>query len=249
MIEFEPPEHGGTYTDPDMDKPRQFDYRCRIWSIDPSDESRKCVLMTVECKNLNPSLPLVISGRPRTTEEAYADFIESHWTKTPGLRTSRTRKKSFRRFYKAGEFVGKSYLRPKADDKTGGWKTDREQSKDVYERWSQAVQSSFDLATSGCYLARDHKCEFVLSLVLPVVVVPDGTLWIASYNEQGLIEGDPCCVDECKYFVGRKFEIGFPNELHDIRISHIHFVTMTGLRQLLSGLAINGGAFWIDAFG
>ena len=41
--------HGGTYSDPVEDKPRQFDYVCSL-----TKDNRRLAL-AIECKNVNPS--------------------------------------------------------------------------------------------------------------------------------------------------------------------------------------------------
>src|SRR5712664_3970948 len=61
--------HAGTYRDPVTDKIRQFDIRA---SMDCGDST---LALAVECKNLRPSNPLLLSSVPRTSAEAFHDLL------------------------------------------------------------------------------------------------------------------------------------------------------------------------------
>jgi hypothetical protein len=230
-------EHGGTYTDPSLGKPRQFDYRCQIrrYAAGGRRENFKCVALAVECKNLHASSPLVICGRPRTEDEAFHNFIESGYDE-PSKRLSwvTKRAKGYRSsdtIYPPHEFVGKSLVRLKKAN--GGLKTDSQ--SDVYDKWSQAVQSSVELAEEASQTAIKNNYKRVSTLILPVVVVPNETLWMASYSENGTITEDPAKVDQCEFFLGRKIESGTLKERSLLVLTHIHFVTIKGFADFLSG--------------
>jgi hypothetical protein len=61
--------HGGTYKDPITHRIRQYDIRA-----DKVDSNRKLAL-AVECKNLRPNFPLLVSAVPRTVNEAFHEII------------------------------------------------------------------------------------------------------------------------------------------------------------------------------
>lgn len=222
--DLEPPEHGGTYTDAVTGKPRQFDYRCRIIRRPPVQRAT-CALLAIECKNLHESAPLVVCGRPRATGEAYYEFIQSHLDDTGRGLSSATRRAITQQFYEEGKFVGKSLVRVR--EKNGRLETDT--NADIYDRWAQAVASSVELAEGARSFASEMSRAFS-SLVLPVVVVPDGTLWKATYDADGRIGEAPAVVEECEFFVGRKLNLG----RQPFVLTHIHFVTLSGLESLLS---------------
>ena len=205
-------EHGGTYDDPITGKPRQFDYRCRI-----ARQRFQNLLLAVECKNLNPSSPLVVCGRPRTYHESYHHIIMCRQNEPFHLKKVEGKSS----LYEPERFVGKSLLRLKGEGKKLCAATDT----DIYERWSQALASSVGLANrAGSY---PDWCFFVM----PLVVVPDGLLWAVDYNEEGKVSGDPTLVDECDYYVDRKITLGVAVPFV---VTHIHFVTLKGLSKMLS---------------
>jgi len=221
--DLEPPEHGGTYTDAITSKPRQFDYRCRIVRRPPTQPGT-CALLAIECKNLHESSPLVVCGCLRTAGEAYYHFIESHLDDS-GRSMCATKRVEGGQFYEAGKFVGKSLVRVR--ERNGKLETDS--NSDIYDRWAQALASSVELAEGARSFANEMYQHWA-SLVLPVVVVPDGSLWSVAYNAKGTIDVNPTMVGECEFFVGRKLELGpLPFSL-----THIHFVTVSGLESLLS---------------
>jgi len=102
-LRIEEPIHGETYEDPKTQKTRQFDYRCKIVS---GYEQRRIISLAVECKNLNPDLPLVICGRSRTDRESYHIVISSNGGNPKTLKISDRSS-----IYIPNSFVGKSLLR------------------------------------------------------------------------------------------------------------------------------------------
>lgn len=234
--------HGGTYTDSVEGKPRQFDYRCRLsWRV--AEGFMACVCLAIECKKLDLSCPLVISGRPRTAEEAYYCFVHSKNQSTNAV--GRTIRVSTGHFYRVPDFVGKASFRVREKNRAKGDEQRKEKKKeespaklqpvltadgdeDIYKKWSQALASAVDLASQARVSAFPTERVWC-SLILPVVVVPDNTLWKLQYAYNGAIESDPTLEDECEYFVGRRMLTDW-----EFVVSHVHFVTMKGLRLLLS---------------
>src|SRR5260370_37168803 len=58
-------EHSGTYQDPVSDKIRQFDIRAK------KKKGDYLLALAVECKNVRPSSPLLLSAVPRTATESF----------------------------------------------------------------------------------------------------------------------------------------------------------------------------------
>jgi hypothetical protein len=234
-------EHGGTYLDPLTQKPRQFDYRCSL------RREAKCLSLAVECKNLSPAVPLIISGTARAEGEAFHDLIESRI----GVRkrgsaivagaSSITRRASREHaFYAPGQFVGKSVSRIETDKNPMERLPDRE----IYEKWTQALSSAVGLAESACRLA-EVSFPTVTTAILPVLVVPDGVLWSANYDDNGRMPSDPATSDECELFLGKEIELGQKGTplFHRFKFSHVHFFTLKGLGSFLSKMALNEHAW------
>jgi len=232
-------QHGGTYTDPVTQKPRQFDYRCSLI------KEATCLSLAVECKNLSPSVPLVVCGTKRRENEAFHDVIESRkgvfkrGSATVVGSSSVTRRASGEdAFYPPGDFVGKSLVRIQAD-KTPIVRTP---DSDVYDKWAQALSSAVGLVESACRFPKGVSSPRFFTAVLPIVVVPDDLLWNAAYDDNGSISTDPAQVKGCELFVGREIEVGGEKGtpwFHRFTLSHVHFFTLAGFSSFLSKVAVN----------
>jgi hypothetical protein len=220
------PSHGGTYEDPVTQKTRQFDYRCQIVR---GRERLENIFLAVECKNIISDLPLVVCGRPRTDDESYHVFIRRG---DDGKSSMVRQVDGLYSIYRPDCFVGKSLVRLKK--KQGELCSDGD--SEIYDKWSQALASSHELAFGAVYhKPRPKSCAFVV----PLVVVPDNALWSLTYNENGEIAGDPEQVNQCEYYVDQKLLIGLPFVL-----THIHFVTLKGLSELLSAYVARNARIW-----
>jgi hypothetical protein len=94
-------EHSGTYEDPVTGKFRQFDIRAN------KSLGRVHLALAVECKNIRPYHPLLLSAVPRTAAESFHDRIE-FITGPDYTKSSRCIRLSGRdSAYRVGESVGK----------------------------------------------------------------------------------------------------------------------------------------------
>lgn len=225
---FMPLRHG-TYIDPVTQKTRQFDYRCQITKR--YDNSNN-IFLAAESKNLNPDLPLVVCGRPRTDEESYHVFISRGEDEKSRLR----KVEGPSSLYKPSGFVGKSLLRLKKKDN----KLCSDGDSEIYDKWSRALASSHDLAFGAVYNKPPPKS---FAFVMPLVVVPDNSLWTVSYKDDGALEGGPQQVEQCEFYVDQKLLSGLPFVL-----THIHFVTLKGLSEMLFEFANADSYKWDKIF-
>jgi len=229
---FKVPIQGGTYVDPVSKKPREFDFRSKILGGSlPSRESR-IIHLALECKNLSDDCPIVVCGRPRARGESYHFHIggedgERKAHKVAGASS----------LYKESAFVGKSLLRLKRNSKSI---LIADNDAEIYDRWSQALASAHDLASEAVNMKSSPRSY---AFIMPLVVVPDESLWQVAYHNTGTLEGDPVQVDQCEYYVAKEYSVGIP-----FIISHIHFVTMKGLEKMLSELANRESFKWDQIF-
>jgi hypothetical protein len=115
---------------------------------------------------------------------------------------------------------------------------------EVYEKWSQALSSADELISRATYyFERSEKKEF-LTAVLPILVVSDGTLWVADYSDEGTLESEPKQVDEALLYVGREYSkpTGF-----SFYISHLHILTKRCVSSFLKKVAEPPG-MWNEIF-
>jgi hypothetical protein len=147
--------------------------------------------------------------------------------------------------YRANEFVGKNLLRIKSE-KNGKYSVVPD--SDVYEKWSQALSSSEELCERAKRFSQDFKQEHVYSIIIPAVVVPDGSLWMMEYDPSGTPIADPRQLEACEFFVGRTWVIHPPGTpaFQEVCLSHIQFFTLSGLRKFVDRL--QGQGFWNAMF-
>lgn len=233
-------EHGGHYDDPVTQKSREFDIR----TISEYGNDMRVVL-AVECKNIKPHFPLIISATPREQFESYLSFIsDSEFNKlrpekdlmgyaniSSALeRTTQPCRYAICDLYPVGGMVGRSTAQVGKNLQGEIVANDAE----IYEKWGQAV-SSIKKAIEWLPRRDDGTISDaieILGCALPFVVVPDGMLWIAEYSKNGDVVTGPKQVDRISCICGKKYEFGSPFGWH-YRISHIEFVTKTGLLNFI----------------
>ena len=227
---------GGTYIDPVSGKARQFDFR---WRHQLAEHGLN---LAIECKNVNPDSPVIISGRNRSESEAFHELVESR--KGGHFRTNKGNifldvlaARVIRRItgnasvYFPEAFEGKSLLQLKKKD----GKYSRTRDTEIYEKWSQALASAVDLVDAAGRNATVATNQHVFTFILPVVVLPDESLWKVEYDVNGKIIQGPQRCNEVEFFVAHKASP--PAELGDSAepyvFSHLHFATLTGFAGLL----------------
>lgn len=229
-------EHAGSYTDRATQKIREFDIRAvKVFG--------KCfVRFAIECKNLRGNYPLIVSCIPRTTEESFQDVVASvdpdvkplepppQFGQMSQLRSRTIRLHGDRSIYQIGSPVGKScdqVGRGVNNEITTG-------DNDVYTKWSQALSSADDLTHAASCDGVDRTGGIAFSLVVPIVVVPNGRLWMVEFDDMGNRVSSPIQVERCSYYVNRNYEHkGFP-AWTEVSVSHLEFVTENGLVQFIT---------------
>lgn len=225
-------KHGGTYIDAISQKPRQFDFRTsfqvgeiKFW-------------LAIECKNLSAHSPLIVCSSPRSHKESFHEIIQSRLFKrgqTDFYENTYSVQRAGSDYYVEGEFVGKSLLRVKRDNKE---QLISISDADVYDKWAQALSSAVELVDEATEASRGQKPQLTYSVILPIVVLPNDTLWEARYANSNSLS-DPLNVDQCTLYVGREIRTGSDPFYSLFKFSHIHFCTLKGLQSLVSGLTIN----------
>ena len=225
-------EHSGTYTDPVTQKDRQFDVRAESRGVAGCN-----IRLAIECKNLKPSSPLLISRTPREAHEAFHDVIlGSH-----GMPFQRVRRVSGHQgAFRQNENVGRSMAQVRNEN--GELKGN---DKEVYDGWAQAVASGCDYLTGdvvGNFRERPKKSYTV---GFPVLAVPDETLWIVDYDATGTQTTKPNQVGETWFYLGKKGPEFLSQEVHTF--SHMLIATLGELPAFLCQLK-DGGPLYNQLF-
>ena len=229
-------QHGGSYTDPVTKKTRQFDIRAQ------KSQERLRIQCAIECKNLSESFPLLVMCVPRAQSESFHELIFSGhpdmFEQSYPICSANEKKCETIRVnqphstYAVGKPVGKSCAQIGKGNDDSITANDTE----VFAKWSQALASADDLADEATQEGEVRK-DFRLSLILPVLVVPDGMLWKVDYESNGTRNGDPIQTDRCSFFVDKYYSAGFLQGTSLI-ISHLEFVTLAGLDLLMKDILV-----------
>lgn len=233
-----PATHGGTYVDPVSQKARQYDIRA-IWELHKGHAKLPiCRLaLAIECKNLSSDAPLLVSRVPRPPEDAYHELMHSWQRQNARDKMARIlNPEGPSALYRPGDPTAKRTAQV-CRLTGGGFKDD---DRDPYEKWSQALASAADLIRDSVAAASDS--QQALSLILPVLVVSDGTLWAADYSQDGTRNGLAHPIDGVELFVNREYawEIMALPEARLYRISHLHIYTRTGFATFVKDFSRPG---------
>ncbi len=211
--------HGGSYRDPLTGQNRQYDVRAHF-----PDDFRH-VRLAIECKNLGDHNPLLVSTIPRRPNEAKFHALVS----ASGAGVGRYTIHEFNScLFQRGEPVGK------ATAKVGVKRSKDEffsSDGDVYEKWAQAIASCHDLVGETLEDWKTNARRWSVGTVLPILVLGDGALWVANYDEQGNLAGEPARQDRCSLYVN--IMVSRPGNFIDYPISHLLICTKSGLKQFL----------------
>jgi hypothetical protein len=217
-------QHGLLYTDPVTDCDRQFDLRA------VARRRRCCIRLAVECKGVRESNPLVFGRLPRTPEESLHQILVSSAT---DLEPSQSIKAPVFEKHAAAETLHGSeslYLpdRPVAKAYLHYSQNHKNEPDEIYKRWMQAVASSSDLLLSAHDEYTRMEVAECATFILPMVVVPEGSLWVIDYASSGEIMGDPQQATQVEFAISKTVS-GPKMYGEDYLISHLEFVTEQGL--------------------
>jgi hypothetical protein len=230
--------HGGTYIDPIAGKARQFDIRA-TWELYRGHEKLPvCRLaLAIECKSLSAEAPLLVSRLPRPPADSYHELMHSWLLEDQRNKMARILgSEGASGIYRPGDPTGKRTAQVSRLG-SGAFKDD---DRDSYEKWSQALASSADLIRDSVTAASDG--QQALTLILPVLVVADDTLWVADYSEAGTHDGVAHTTDAVELFVNREYpwDLALSKVQQLYRISHLHIYTRRGFAAFVQDFSIPG---------
>ncbi len=100
----------------------------------------------------------------------------------------------------------------------------------MFDKINQSINSAYDFISEAKYLKiTDHS---YFSLIFPVLVVPDNTLWQAKYDSQGVRQGKPELIKRASYFIGKEWWTGDIDGIA-YSISHLEIVTFSNLENFV----------------
>ena len=201
--------------------------------------------LAIECKSLRPTYPLLLIRVPRAWGESFHQLIEFDPTASimrdrrlgpPEPSVTVVSVSGENSMYEQGEFVAKAITqvgRNAQGDFVSG-------DGAVFDKWSQALASADEFVSMAVQGNAVYK---YYTLIIPVLVVSDQTLWVADYSEDGKLKNGPMQADEAVLFVGREYSsvpIWYT-------ISHLHIVTKRQIGSFLKNLVMNE-EYWKQIF-
>lgn len=217
-------EHAAVYTDPVTGKLRAYDIRAR-WN-----QALRWIRFAVECKNLSAGSPLLVHATPRLESEAYHTVVARYRVgPIAGYQPSRREN-----VYAMGDPVGRQTDQP-AKNERGEFKSS---DSATFDKWLQAVNGCLDLVreiSDGPLPAPQAHA------VIPILVVPEGTLWQIDYGIDGEITAQVRQVERSTLILRHKWVVQtFYGDL-SYDISHLEIITLSALHQRLKNLIDDGG--------
>jgi len=101
---------------------------------------------------------------------------------------------------------------------------------EVFERLSQAQSSAFDLIQTAATVRDPNQT----AAVVPMLVIPDETLWCVEYDSEGN-PSEPKQRDEVSFFLGQHIPLTNPLQAFlTFHLSHIEIVTFSALQTSLA---------------
>ena len=78
-----------------------------------------------------------------------------------------------------------------------------------------------------------------MHVVIPLLVIPDGRIWIVNYSEDGSLLGSPSLCPRLSLFVGKTWKVGHVDpaarpgysDCIEYRMSHLEIVTLSFLEE------------------
>lgn len=217
--------HGGSYFDSVTGKSRQFDVRG--YAYVPVNCG---VYFAIECKSLSKTFPLVVSRVPRPADDAYHELVRTWGRKNMGEDFQDSIASNERMpLYRPDGLVGKTTVQvgreegKRDDDKKPFTVSDGE----TFDKWSQALSSAEYLVQLTRERRGENESGYFYSLILPILVVSDDTLWVVDYSDNG--NTAPELVKETTLFVDRSYKL----QQGHFTATHLHIYTRSGFSEFL----------------
>ena len=221
---------GGIYYDHNTGKQREYDIRSEI-PVNPY-KLDSWIELAIECKNIRSYYPLVISCTKRTLSEQKNDLwrwpmLQKGSKEEPIINFGISYERHTLFLDYNDEFVGRALDQVGEDSKGELVFGDEE----IFNKWTQALNSTYGMLHDA--LSVRQPGEKINLVFLPIVVVPDNTLWQVKYDENGECISLPQSVSQLSYRIGQEFEIKSSRASGKYKIHELYFFTKTGLINFL----------------
>lgn len=261
-------DHSGLYIDPYTKKNREFDIRARLnvkdnWHIN----------LAVECKKIDPESPLIIHSTMipindrvhsliinysnyKKESSSTISFIDNasaiygaNFAKALNhqVRYKDTPKGSFPSLTSSFEFVGRSMDQLKSK-MVGKDKVYTLNDSEIHEKFSQAQHSLVEMIEDSYnfeYKKGPVRHQF---FNLPILVVPNNTLWEQRYNPDGKKNGEPYPIKRVPFYINKTYQDEFHKYTPSFFLRFMEIVTFDGLTEFLETMLNTDDGFQNTVF-
>ena len=99
------------------------------------------------------------------------------------------------------------------------------------------MASAYSLISDAASELLADNAEEARHLILPVLVIPDGVLWVCDYDERG-DRSAPTQANHVEFFLEHSpWKMG---QMFSYTVSHLHFVTKSGLLDFIARIREDG---------
>jgi len=217
--------HSGAYRDLITNKLREFDiYGYAQFNV---REIGFVHHIAVECKRIDPCSPLVVLGSQVASDKSSFP--------SPVYSLSGDNEALYTRHY-ANEFIGRSMEQMQSREVTTGKGREKISSTvwslndgDIFSKMSQAISSTTTIIKDRLTLPDQGHSE-TFTEVTPILVVPDGTLWVVEFTNIGDINVMPKQCNALRYFIDYRCDENTTNRTNrTVDIPHMTICTESAL--------------------
>jgi|ERR1017187_8200262 hypothetical protein len=100
----------------------------------------------------------------------------------------------------------------------------------LFSTTSFRLSSANDLISESAYLYEKHKTGWFFAATLPILIVPDDTLWTANFSEDGVQIGVPKQTGEAIIYIGKDY---WHTGSVSYTISYLHIYTLKAFKKFI----------------
>ena len=114
---------------------------------------------------------------------------------------------------------------------------------ETYEKWSQAIASANELIAKSGHSSRGHA-GVNATTIFPILVIPDGMLWVTDYSAEGVLVEHPRVTEKCSLFLEKTVVVNYIK----YTITHLLIFTKSAFDEYLDRLEDKHSDEWESLF-
>lgn len=227
-------EHAGTYYDPITRESKQFDIRA---SFSAPEVHLKLV---IECLNIDSKTPILAHSVRRKNHEAYHSEVTALFENSKRVEE---RAKLVKKLY-PDSIYGSAPENLVVKSLSKIW--EEKNSENFVTGSDHEIQKKATLAISSLYDVVRKQIKFhsedpnttptERSVIIPILIVPSGVLWNATFDETGKWNGKAENVEHVSLYIDRELNGLDPVGNQTYGVSHLEILTTDGINKFHNNL-------------